>query len=59
MISSERSVKPEHLTYIIKLEEETEEEVRRIENLKQEYRQRLEELREKKKDQEKTAKPEN
>ena len=59
MISSERSVKPEHLTYIIKLEEETEEEVRRIEKLKQEYRQRLEELREKKKDQEKTAKPEN
>ena len=59
MISSERSVNPEHLTYIIKLEEETEEEVRRIENLKQEYRQRLEQLREKKKDQEKTAKPEN
>ena len=59
MISSERSVIPEHLTYIIKLEEETEEEVRRIENLKQEYRQRLEQLREKEKDQEKTAKPEN
>jgi len=59
MISSERSVKPEHLTYIIKLEEETEEEVRRIEKLKQEYRQRFEELREKEKVREETAKRKN
>ena len=54
-IISENKVRPEDLAYIIRLEEEDEAEVERVERLKEEFRREMEELRREQREREKTA----
>ena len=55
-VISESTIRPEYLTYIIKLEEEDAEEVERIEKGKRDYQKRLNELLQKEKEAEKREK---
>ena len=55
-VISESIIRPVHLTYIIKLEEEDAQEVERIEKGKRDYQKRLNELLQKEKEAEKREK---
>ena len=55
-VISESTIRPEYLTYIIKLEEEDAQEVERIEKGKRDYQKRLNELLQKEEEAEKREK---
>ena len=55
-VISESTIRPVHLTYIIKLEEEDAQEVERIEKGKRDYQKRLNELLQKEEEAEKREK---